>query len=43
VLTLPHGLSPAELTAVADLEQRVIAADGGRLKLEWPTLRARSR
>lgn len=42
MLTLPHGLSPAELTAVADLEQRVIAADGGRLKLEWPTLRARS-
>ena len=42
MLTLPHGLSRAELSAVADLERRALAVDGGRLKLEWPTLRARS-
>jgi ribosomal protein S18 acetylase RimI-like enzyme len=30
------------LDAIADLERRVIAADGGRLKLEWGTLRGRS-
>ncbi len=41
MLTFPKGLSPAELTAVADLEHRVLAVDGGRLKLEHPTLRAR--
>jgi ribosomal protein S18 acetylase RimI-like enzyme len=35
-------LDPARLAAVADLERRVVAADGGRLKLEWGTLRARS-
>jgi ribosomal protein S18 acetylase RimI-like enzyme len=34
-------LTPAELDAVADLEARVLAVDGGRLKLEWPTLRRR--
>ena len=42
MLTLPHGLSRAALAAVADLERRVLAVDGGRLKLEWPVLRARS-
>ena len=42
MLTLPHGLSRTELAAISDLEQRVLAVDGGRLKLEWPTLRARS-
>ena len=42
MLTLPHGLSRAELAAVADLERRVLAVDGGRLKLEWPVLRART-
>jgi len=42
VLTLPRGLSPAELSAVVDLERRVLAVDGGRLKLELPTLRSRS-
>ena len=42
MLTLPRGLSPAELSAVVDLERRVLAVDGGRLKLELPTLRARS-
>src|SRR5437660_1370056 len=36
------GLSSRELEAVAGLEQRVVAADGGRLKLEWGVLRARS-
>ena len=41
MLTLPRGLSPAELSAVVDLERRVLAVDGGRLKLELPTLRAR--
>jgi ribosomal protein S18 acetylase RimI-like enzyme len=30
------------LNAVADLERRVVAADGGRLKLEWNALRHRS-
>lgn len=36
-----RGLNDAALTAIAALEQRVIAADGGRLKLEWGTLRSR--
>ena len=30
------------LDAIADLERRVVAADGGRLKLEWNALRHRS-
>ena len=42
MLTFPRGLSTTELDAVADLERRVVAADGGRLKLEWATLRTRS-
>lgn len=41
MLTFPQGLTPAELAAVADLERRVVAVDGGRLKLEHPVLRAR--
>jgi ribosomal protein S18 acetylase RimI-like enzyme len=36
------GLSERELQAIAGLEQQVVAADGGRLKLEWATLRRRS-
>ncbi|HEV7203257.1 MAG TPA: GNAT family N-acetyltransferase [Jatrophihabitans sp.] len=36
-----RGLNDAALTAIADLERRVVAADGGRLKLEWGTLRSR--
>jgi ribosomal protein S18 acetylase RimI-like enzyme len=40
-LQLARGLSDPELEAVADLEQRVLALDGGRLKLEWNTLRTR--
>ncbi|MEZ0491647.1 GNAT family N-acetyltransferase [Kineococcus sp. TBRC 1896] len=35
-------LSDDDLRAVADLERRVVAADGGRLKIEWEQLRARS-
>jgi ribosomal protein S18 acetylase RimI-like enzyme len=42
MVTLAAGLSPAALHAIADLEQRVVAADGGRLKLEWNALRNRS-
>jgi ribosomal protein S18 acetylase RimI-like enzyme len=42
VVTLSAGLSPAALDAIADLERRVVAADGGRLKLEWNALRHRS-
>src|SRR5277367_5955708 len=37
-----RGLSEADLSAIADLEQRVIAHDHGRLKLEWGELRTRS-
>ena len=36
------GLSSPALRAIAELERRVIAADGGRLKLEWGTLRSRT-
>ncbi|MGW4948352.1 GNAT family N-acetyltransferase [Actinoplanes sp. NPDC004185] len=42
MIDLSAGLSPAALTAVEDLERRVVAADGGRLKLEWNALRHRS-
>ena len=35
------GLSAGELDEIAELERRVVAADGGRLKLEWATLRGR--
>lgn len=35
------ALSDRALQALAELEQRVLAVDGGRLKLEWGTLRAR--
>ena len=36
------GLTPSDLDAIADLEARVVAHDGGRLKLEWGRLRGRS-
>jgi ribosomal protein S18 acetylase RimI-like enzyme len=36
------SLGPADLAAIAELEQRVVEADGGRLKLEWPALRHRN-
>jgi ribosomal protein S18 acetylase RimI-like enzyme len=42
MVKLCAGLSPADLDAIADLERRVVAADGGRLKLEWNALRERS-
>jgi len=42
VLTEAFGLGSRELQAIADLERVVVDADGGRLKLEWGTLRARS-
>lgn len=41
VLELAAGLSSRALLAIAELEQRVIEAGGGRLKLEWGTLRGR--
>jgi ribosomal protein S18 acetylase RimI-like enzyme len=37
-----RGLSPDQLQAIAALEQRVVADDGGRLKLEWSRLRRRA-
>lgn len=42
VLEQAFGLGSPELQAIADLEQVVVDGDGGRLKLEWGTLRARS-
>src|ERR1700754_1464025 len=42
MVKLSAGLSPTALDAIADLERRVVAADGGRLKLEWDSLRNRS-
>jgi ribosomal protein S18 acetylase RimI-like enzyme len=36
-----QGLTPSELDGIADLEARVVAHDGGRLKLEWGRLRGR--
>jgi len=36
------GLSASTLEAIASLERRVVAADGGRLKLEWNALRSRA-
>lgn len=36
------GLSSRALLAIADLERRVLEADGGRLKLEWGALHRRS-
>jgi ribosomal protein S18 acetylase RimI-like enzyme len=37
-----RGLSEAALDAIARLEERVVAVDGGRLKLEWGHLRNRA-
>lgn len=42
VLEQAAGLSSRALDAIAELEQQVIEADGGRLKLEWGRLRRRS-
>ncbi len=41
MLEQAQGLSPDALAAVAELEREVVDADGGRLKLEWETLRRR--
>lgn len=38
VVTTPASLSATELAAIAELERRVVAHDGGRLKLEWGVL-----
>jgi len=40
-LTAATHLDDDLLDRVADLERRVVAADGGRLKLEWGVLRSR--
>src|ERR1022692_4926230 len=42
MIELAHGLSPGDLGELAELETRVLAADGGRLKLEWRVLRTRA-
>ncbi|MEV7628974.1 GNAT family N-acetyltransferase [Actinoplanes sp. NPDC089786] len=42
MVTLSAGLTPTALSAIEDLEHRVVEADGGRLKLEWNALRRRS-
>ena len=42
MLEAPPGLTQAHLDAIADLERQTLAADGGRLKLEWGTLRGRT-
>jgi ribosomal protein S18 acetylase RimI-like enzyme len=42
VLERSRGLSVDSLEAVARLEAAVIAADGGRLKLEWGVLKSRA-
>jgi len=42
VLELARGLSSHELDAVAKLEARTVQVDGGRLKLEWGVLSART-
>lgn len=41
MLQQSHGLTDSALEAIAGLERQVLAADGGRLKLEWGTLRNR--
>jgi ribosomal protein S18 acetylase RimI-like enzyme len=42
VLEQLRGISADDRTAIADLERRVVDHDGGRLKLEWGSLDARS-
>ncbi len=41
VLERSHGLTASQLLAIADLEARCRAVDGGRLKLEWGALNRR--
>lgn len=42
MLELRPSLTTAARAALADLERRTVAADGGRLKLEWGVLAAQS-
>jgi len=42
VLKVARGLSSRELRAIEQLEARTVEIDGGRLKLEWGVLRART-
>jgi ribosomal protein S18 acetylase RimI-like enzyme len=42
MIELPQGLSKSALDAIAELERRSVAHDGGRLKLEWGSLNHRS-
>ena len=42
MIDLTCGLDPRAFDAIAALEARTVAADGGRLKLEWGALRARA-
>jgi ribosomal protein S18 acetylase RimI-like enzyme len=42
MLELARGLSCDDLRAIAELERRALDVDGGRLKLEWEVLKARS-
>jgi ribosomal protein S18 acetylase RimI-like enzyme len=42
VLDQLRGISTGDRSGIADLERRVIAHDGGRLKLEWGSLEHRS-
>jgi ribosomal protein S18 acetylase RimI-like enzyme len=41
VLEHRAGLSGSDLLSIAELERRTVAADGGRLKLEWGALHRR--
>jgi ribosomal protein S18 acetylase RimI-like enzyme len=41
VLSEARGLTDDELAAIDELERSVVSSDGGRLKLEWQTLRHR--
>ncbi len=41
MLERAQGLSESALAAIADLEHRTVATDGGRLKLEWGVLHGR--
>src|SRR5438270_14021474 len=42
MVELVHGMARDDLPALSALEMRVLAADGGRLKLEWGVLRDRA-
>lgn len=41
-VTACHGLDGGSLAAIRELEREVVAADGGRLKLEWGVLERRT-